>query len=193
MTSSFWDVLKFLCCGASSRKAPRTPDTQKVRIRVGFDGKDTLIDPSEINVKTTFGNYAVLLDSDNQVIPLKCDGSSVEPLDPAKRYVVVLNTHGSSKIKWDMAKKGNTAKGKHKHHHKHHSSKHSKSKKREEKNKTEVMLKDLGMGGFAGFETLTVGVGVDENHYNLKDNVADSKEHLLGTSTTIKSKAILSF
>jgi len=89
-----------------------------------------LIDPYCVNVKKTFGCFAVLLDDRNQLVPLKSDGSAVEPLEVHRRYTVVANAHGSSKLKWDDMRQ---QKGKHKQHKQHkprHSSSSSSSNKK---------------------------------------------------------------
>jgi len=109
----------------------KTPDEMKVKIRVGFDGKDTLIDPATLNVKSTFGCFAVLLEySNNKIIPLDRDGFAGEPLDPRRRYVIVLNTHGSSQKKWDVLQGGKYKK-------KHISSKKGKKSKKKDKKELE--------------------------------------------------------
>lgn len=101
MGESCFSFLRLLCCGTSRRGGnAKSGDAQKVKIRVGFDGKDTLMDPNNMNVKSTFGTFAVLLDyTTNEVVPLNGAGFVVEPLDTHRRYVVVVNTHGSSQKK----------------------------------------------------------------------------------------------
>jgi len=108
----------------------------KVKIRLGFDGKDTLIDPKTLNVRATFGCFAVLLEySNNRIIPLNRDGFALEPLDVRKRYVVVLNTHGSSQKKWDFQRGG---KHKKKHSSKKKSKKHKPKKEKVKKEKVSL-------------------------------------------------------
>lgn len=158
-----------LLCGFSSRKGEkaRTPDILKVKIRVGFDGKDTLIDPKSLNVKNTFGSFAVLLEySTNRVVPLNRDGYAGEPLDPLRRYVVVLNTHGSSQKQWDTARGG-------KHKRKHKKSKKSKSKK-DKKDKKEV--KESGQDGA---ELGIMGSASAMADFTAKDFAAASTQALL--------------
>jgi len=134
-----------LLCGFNfGRKGERakTPDAMKVKIRIGFDGKDTLIDPTTLNVKATFGNYAVLLEySNNRIVPLTRDGFASEPLDLKRRYVIVLNTHGSSQKKWDVQRGGK------------HKKKHSKKKSKKNKPKKEKVA--LGCGTEMGIISST--------------------------------------
>jgi len=168
--------LQFLCCGTirgDRKAASKLPDSKKVKIRIGFKGKDTLMDPNNLNVKAVFGSFAVLLDySNNHVIPLNSEGFVVEPLDPRKRYVVVVNTHGSSKIKWDMLRvEGKNGKGKHKHSKKHKkSSKSTKSKKDESKSKGDKEMKIIVSGIVDDFTS--------------KDFAAASTQHLLTPNST---------
>jgi len=149
MGDSCFSFLQLLCCGTSSKRngGAKTSDAQKVKIRVGFDGKDTLMDPTNMNVKSTFGTFAVLLDySSNEVVPLNGAGFVVDPLDPRKRYVVVVNTHGSSQKKWEYLR-GDRG-GKHKHKHKKSSSKKkskSKDKGSELSNMSSIASKDISI------------------------------------------------
>lgn len=90
------------------RKVPLKPNaTQEVfiRIKLGWDGKETKFLARNLNINRTFGNFAILLDSHNHMVPLSKDGYPIEPLDPECRYMVLLNTIGSSKKKWDQIKK----------------------------------------------------------------------------------------
>eukprot|EP01111_Echinosteliopsis_oligospora_P017483 TRINITY_DN7596_c0_g1_i1.p1 TRINITY_DN7596_c0_g1~~TRINITY_DN7596_c0_g1_i1.p1 ORF type:complete len:238 (-),score=47.20 TRINITY_DN7596_c0_g1_i1:117-830(-) len=93
----------FLCC----RDIPHDDNDviepkidKRVKIRVGWSGKDTLFEAT-VNIKATFGKYAVLLDKNNRVVPLSFEGFPCEVLARNQRYCVVLNTHGSSKQSWD--------------------------------------------------------------------------------------------
>lgn len=140
MTKSTCYKFLQLLCGFSSRKGEKvqTPDEMKVKIRLGFDGKDTLLDPKSLNVRATFGCFAVLLEySNNRIIPLNRDGFALEPLDVRKRYVVVLNTHGSSQKKWEVQRGG-------KHKTKHSSKKKSKKSKKHKPKKEKVSLDCVG-------------------------------------------------
>jgi len=133
---SCFSFLQLLCCGTASRRSGNTKgsDAQKVKIRIGFDGKDTLMDPNNMNVKSTFGTFAVLLDyTTNEVVPLNGAGFVVEPLDVSRRYVVVVNTHGSSQKKWEYLRGDKN--GKHKHKHKKPKSKKNKNKESKEMQK----------------------------------------------------------
>jgi len=199
--SSLLAFLQLLCCGTVRQKGGKAPksDTPTVKIRMGFDGKDAVVDARGMNVKATFGNFAVLLDSENRLVPLKCDGCPVEPLDTQKRYVVVVNTHGSSKIKWDHMRQ----KGKHKHKHSHshthththvHTHTHS-GKKKKKKNKNSVKLKETAREGITLGEKSSNGSddessavplipkGKEEpENFTTKDfGVSSSEDHLLTT------------
>jgi len=157
-----------LLCGFSSRKGEKvqTPDNMKVKIRLGFDGKDTLIDPKTLNVKATFGCYAVLLEySNNRIIPLNKDGFALEPLDMRKRYVVVLNTHGSSQQKWDIQRGGK--------HKKKHSKKKSSSKKQKSPKKEKVSLSSAGT-------EMSILAAVPGSDFTVKDFAVASTQALLG-------------
>jgi len=137
---SCFSFLQLLCCGTSRRRSgnTKTSDANKVKIRVGFDGKDTLMDPTNMNVKATFGMFAVLLDyTTNEVVPLNGAGFVVEPLDTHRRYVVVVNTHGSSQKKWEYLRGDKN--GKHKHKPKKSKNKKSKKEKDKDKEKGEEM------------------------------------------------------
>jgi len=153
----FTSFVQLFCCNTERqkvpRKAPRPESSQEVKIRIGFDGKDSLVDPRNMNIKTTFGSYAVLLDSDNRLVPLKCDGSFVEPLDTSKRYVVVLNTFGSNKSSWDSMRKG-------KHKHRHHSHSHSK-KKSKRKSSSKLKLKENPSAKYMLIEQKSSSKGCD--------------------------------
>jgi len=132
MTESCLGFLQLLFCGTVRQKgnkaASKDSEGDKVKIRVGFEGKDTVFSTENLNVKNTFGQYAVLLDyASNKLVPLHSNGSVMEPLEARKRYVVVLNTHGSSSHKWEDLRRGGSPK---KHHRKHGSGKHSGKKKR---------------------------------------------------------------
>lgn len=133
---SCFSFFSLLCCGTPRKNgSTKTSDAQKVKIRIGFDGKDTPMDPTNMNVKSTFGTFAVLLDySTNEVVPLNGAGFVVEPLDPRRKYVVVVNTHGSSPKRWEYLR-GDKHHGKHKHKHSHSRSKKKKSSKSKEKGK----------------------------------------------------------
>jgi len=169
-------------CGVREKKtAPKIPDSEKVKIRVGFDGKDTLMDPHNINIKTMFGNFAVLLDSNNQVVPLNSEGFVAgDPLDPRKRYVVVVNTHGSSKTKWDILKNNGG-----KHHHKPHSSKKKSSKKDKKKSskKEKKDVKDSIDGGGEEMKLIAANGGGGDDDFTTKDFGISSTEHLLTSSS----------
>jgi len=134
--------LKLFCCGTRRRRrsaGTKVDDLNKVKIRMGFDGKDTLMDPNNMNVKAMFGMFAVLLDySTYEVVPLNGSGFVVEPLDTRRRYVVVVNTHGSSPQKWEDARGGHGKKHKHKH------SKKSKRSKSRDKEKEKEKGKETG-------------------------------------------------
>jgi isopentenyldiphosphate isomerase len=118
--SSYWKVWKWICCGDPRKeKHQEQVESQKVKVRLGFDGKETTVSPN-INFRATFGSYAVLLDSNYEVVPVKMNGEFAEPLDSKRKYIVVVNTHGSSPGKWERQKlKGR----KHKRKSKKHSSK----------------------------------------------------------------------
>jgi len=189
--------LQLLCCGTirhkGAGKAPKE-DTPTVKIRMGFDGKDAVVDARGMNVKATFGNFAVLLDSENRLVPLKCDGCPVEPLDTTKRYVVVVNTHGSSKSKWDTMRK--TGKHKHKHSHTHththvHTHTHSSKKKKKKSSKNSVKMKEthsaitLGEKSSNGSDDYSSAVPLiskEPETFATKDfGVSVSEDHLLTT------------
>jgi len=195
--SSFLAFLQLLCCGTVRQKGGKAPkpDIPTVKIRMGFDGKDATFDARGMNVKATFGNFAVLLDSENRLVPLKCDGSPVEPLDTQKRYVVVVNTHGSSKIKWDHRRQ----KGKHKHKHSHshthththvHTHTHS-SKKKKKKSKNSVKMKETGAitlgekssNGSDDYSSVVPLISKEEpeNFTNKDFGVSASEDHLITT------------
>jgi len=169
--------LQLLCCGTirggkKGGSCAKVPDSEKVKIRVGFDGKDTLMDPHDLNVKTVFGSFAVLLEySSNQVVPLNSEGFVVgEPLDPRKRYVVVVNTHGSSKSKWDLLKKELKG-GKHK-----HSSSKKKSKKNSSKSKKDS-------NGVAKEMNMIAANGAGGDDFTAKDFAASTQSLLTPNST----------
>eukprot|EP01113_Clastostelium_recurvatum_P000015 TRINITY_DN10005_c0_g1_i2.p1 TRINITY_DN10005_c0_g1~~TRINITY_DN10005_c0_g1_i2.p1 ORF type:complete len:267 (+),score=58.17 TRINITY_DN10005_c0_g1_i2:65-865(+) len=89
---------------ANNRRTPvLDPQHDLVRIRVGWKGKDLRLHPN-LNVKTTFGAFSILLDHNNNTVHLTKEGHPVTPLDPYARYVVVVNTLGTSKSKWDNLK-----------------------------------------------------------------------------------------
>jgi len=137
----------------------------KVKIRLGFDGKDTLIDPKTLNVRATFGSYAVLLEnSNNRIIPLNRDGFALVPLDVRKRYVVVLNTHGSSQKKWEVQRGGK------------HKKKHS--KKKSKKHKTKKEKKEKVSMDCAGAE-MSVIASSSASDFSAKDFAAASTQALL--------------
>jgi len=166
--SSCFSFLQLLCgCPRRRGGSAKTPDDMKVKIRVGFDGKDTLIDPATLNVKSTFGCFAVLLEySNNKIIPLNKDGFAGEPLDTRKRYVVVLNTHGSSQKKWDVHRGGK------------HKKKHSTNKK-SKKSKPKKEKKELASGG--ELKTFPSNSSVD---FSGKDFAAASTQALLAPNPT---------
>lgn len=151
----------------------------KVKIRVGFDGKDTLIDPTTLNVKATFGMFAVLLEyANNRVVPLDRDGFAGETLDPRKKYVIVLNTHGSSQKQWDVQRGGN---GNGKHKKKHHSKHKSKKSKKDKKDKKEKDKKDNG-GESGGSDTEAELTTITPDSFIGKDFAAASKQSLLSAT-----------
>eukprot|EP01112_Ceratiomyxa_fruticulosa_P009385 TRINITY_DN2443_c0_g2_i1.p1 TRINITY_DN2443_c0_g2~~TRINITY_DN2443_c0_g2_i1.p1 ORF type:complete len:327 (+),score=84.17 TRINITY_DN2443_c0_g2_i1:214-1194(+) len=76
-----------------------------VRIKVGWEGKETRLSSEGLNITRMFGSFAVLLDSHNHIVPLNKEGFPVEPLTSDQRYLVMLNTAGSSKKKWDSLKR----------------------------------------------------------------------------------------
>jgi len=86
-------------------KLPNTAEEVFIRIKLGWDGKETKFLARNLNIVRTFGNFAILLDSHNHMVPLTKEGYPIEPLDPECRYMVLLNTIGSSKKKWDQIKK----------------------------------------------------------------------------------------
>lgn len=137
--ASCFGFLQLLFCGGArphrrSRKgsADSSDPHKQVKIRVGFEGKDTLFSTDNLNVKTTFGQFAVLLDNaSNQLVPLHSNGSTLEPLTAGRRYVVVLNTHGSSAHKWEGLRKSGELSKKHSGSKKH--SKHGSDKKKRTK------------------------------------------------------------
>jgi len=172
--SSIGAFFQVLCCGTTRRRGKVvTPDSCKVRIRIGFDGKDMLLDPNNVNVKKTFGSFSVLLDDRNQLVPLRSDGSAVEPLEVHRRYTVVVNTHGSSKFKWDDLRQ----KGKHKHKHK---SRHSSSKKKKCSNGS-------GSGGVKGSSSMkdVLDMGAyEKTSENGCDEYIKSTEPLISKNAT---------
>lgn len=175
--------LTLLFCGPRRRGgSTKTPDSMKVKIRVGFDGKDTLIDPTTLNVKTTFGIFAVLLEyANNRVVPLDRDGFAGETLDPRKKYVIVLNTHGSSQKQWDVQRGGN---GKHKKkHHSKHKSKKSKKDKKENKEKD----KKGNEGESGGSDTEAELSTIASDSFTSKDFAAASKQSLLSSASDDES------
>jgi len=186
--SSFLAFLQLLCCGTVRQKAGKAPkpDTPTVKVRMGFDGKDQVLDAREMNVKATFGNFAVLLDSENRLVPLKCDGSPVDPLDTQKRYVVVVNTHGSSKMKWDTMRQ----KGKHKHKHSHthththtHVHTHTHSKKKKKKSRNSIKMKEtniLGKSSNGSDDSEAPLISKDPDTFSTKDfGASESEDQLL--------------
>jgi len=171
-----------LWCGARRRKtsSTKTDDINKVKIRMGFDGKDTLMDPNNLNVKAMFGMFAVLLDySTYEVVPLNGSGYVVEPLDTRRRYVVVVNTHGSSPQKWEDARENRSGKK-----HKHKKSKKSKRDKDKEKEREKEKGKEKdGAGGselnvMANLSTKEIAVSSSQRLLNEKSAPNNGDEDL---------------
>src|SRR5687767_9168976 len=61
-----------------------------VYIKLGKDGKGTEFDENTINIKQTFGQYALLLNKKMEAVPLKPSGEPLEPLEPNGLYLVEL-------------------------------------------------------------------------------------------------------
>ncbi|KYR00287.1 hypothetical protein DLAC_03453 [Tieghemostelium lacteum] len=70
------------------------------RVKLGYRGKDIWIETFGINFHQTFGKFSILLDQDDQVVPINKNGELFEPLDPEKKYRIVVNRFGSSDEKW---------------------------------------------------------------------------------------------
>jgi len=191
MGESCFSFLQLFFCGTSSRKSGNTKvsDALKVKIRIGFDGKDTLMDPTNMNVKSTFGMFAVLLDyTTNELVPLNGAGFLVEPLDTHKRYVVVVNTHGSSQKKWEYLRgdKG----GRHK-----HKLKKSKSKKSKHKEKDKEKGKAEELSSMASLATKDISISSSAsllNENSLPNNGDDDLWAFIKIARAMKQQFVLS-
>ncbi|EGC31698.1 hypothetical protein DICPUDRAFT_156404 [Dictyostelium purpureum] len=111
----FFSVIGFCFCFLCHSKYDDDDENYKenelrepmAKIRLGFKGKDTWINSEGINIHQMFGKYSVLLDDDDQIVPLTKDGELFEPLDCRKCYKVVANLYGTSgePQKWKELKK----------------------------------------------------------------------------------------
>ncbi|KAM9970960.1 hypothetical protein ACTFIR_002825 [Dictyostelium discoideum] len=106
----FLSIIGFCCCflctfdNESQDYRENEMKEPMTKIRLGFRGKDTWINAEGVNFHQTFGVYSVLLDEDDQVIPLTKNGELFEPLDTSKKYKIVANRYGSSESKWKQHK-----------------------------------------------------------------------------------------
>ena len=61
-----------------------------IKIRIGRNGKVTDFHSSVVNIKSTFGQFAVLLDSNKEMVPLNIRGEPLEPLNEDEVYIIDL-------------------------------------------------------------------------------------------------------